>query len=162
MDLNKPSAPHKHLEQLVGKWDLAITYYKILGGKPDITGEGTFEAKMTYDGRFLEATGKTQIGALPETEERQVWGYDNVGKKYVSARWGDFETQVRLFTGTSDADGKTLTTEHEGAALGPEGKGKFKEILRIESANRMLIEGYAVGQSKDFKIFQIVATRRTP
>jgi len=156
---NQAGAEHKILEQLEGKWELVTSDFRVPKGAAPQKITGTIEARMTKDGRFLEYTARFQGPDMPPGEEHGVFGYDNAEKKYVRAQWSNLETQLRTFSGTLDPATKQISLDHE-FSVGAGEKLRMKEITRIETPDRVLIDLFIVAKDgKESKFAETVLTR---
>ncbi len=104
MKLAAPGEHHKHLDHMIGTWDIKGKLWMIPGGDP-IEANSKMEAKWVLGGRFVEMVITGTMFGMP-FEGRSLEGYDNVAKKHVSKWVDNFGTYFMDFEGTCSEGGK--------------------------------------------------------
>ncbi len=156
--LATPGAPHKLLASLAGSWKTSTRAW-MEPDKPPMEGTGTCEQKMLLDGRYLqqEYTGEMMGSAFHGIN---VVGYDNHLKKYVSTWIDSMCTGIYYFSGTADADGKTITQEssYDDPVRGPMA---WRSVTRIVDGNTLKYEMYLTPKGgKEEKMAETTLTRK--
>jgi len=100
-----------------------------------------------HDGHAFEGTG--------------IDAYDNVSKQFVSSWIDNFGTGLTVLKGRYDGATKTWTYTGEEADIMAPGKTyKIRQTVRIESADRFVMEWFDTHSGKEAKSMEIVYTRR--
>lgn len=153
------NANHEALKALEGKWTTHAKFWMDPKG-PAEESDGTSEAKMIMNGRFLEQNFTGTIMGQPY-EGRGTMGYDNMKKEYVTTWLDNMGTGIMTSAGQFDADKKVLTTE--GSMSCPvvgDGHRWYKEILTIVDADHYTYESYMKDKDgNEYKGMEIVYTR---
>lgn len=155
-----PGPEHKKLEPLVGSWNYTCKFW-MEPGKPAMESKGTIERKWILGGRFIEETVKgTNFDGKPGFEGRGMIGYDNAQKKYTMSWSCTMGTGTCSGSGAGDSTGKVFTFEKEAFCPMEKQVVKGKDVVRIESADKIVMESYMLKDGKEMKMMEIVATRK--
>src|SRR5205814_3734957 len=96
-----PGPEHEHLKKLAGTWNAKLK----MG---DNESAGTMTYKMECGGLWLTSDFRGEFGGQ-KFQGRDVDGYDQEKKKYVSVWVDSMSTRPTIFEGTYDKEKKTLT-----------------------------------------------------
>ncbi len=162
-----PGENHKLLaDYMVGEWTYENKMYH--GPEPEVS-KGTCTTKAFYDGRYVHAVHKGTInmpgadGKPTEVpfEGTAMNGYDNVKKKFVGTWVDNFSTCIVVVEGTYDAKAKTITYTGEMPDCMNDNKPcKFREVVRLVSKDKHVLEWYQEMGGKESKTMEITYTRK--
>lgn len=154
----EPGHYHKHLNALVGTWEVTSKFW--MGPGEPQTGKGVAKRKWILGGRFLteefEGTSMDQ-----PFSGYGITGYDNVVKKYVSTWCDSMGTGMMISEGTCDSDGKTFSYigSYNCPIIGKAKKQRSQS--RIISENKHIFEMFDTGpDGKEFKNLEVTYTRK--
>lgn len=154
-----PGAEHKKLEPLVGMWNYTCKVW-MDPSKPPMEMKGTIERKWILGNRFIEEkVSGTGMDGKPGFEGIGVVGYDNGEKKFTMSWICNMCTSIATSAGTCDVSGKTFTFENEAYCPVREKKIKGREVLRMESNDRHVMERFEIENGKERKVMEIIAIR---
>jgi hypothetical protein len=154
----KPSPELAKLEPLAG----SFTYTSKMWMDPDqpaMEGNGTVERKWILGNRFLEEEVKG-TGMGMEFEGRGVTGYDKTEKKFTMGWISNMATNIQTSFGTVDSSGRTFTFQCEQMCPIRNRMIKERDVLRIESPDKHVLEMYQTDQGKEMKVMELIATRK--
>lgn len=141
LDSLRPTAEHKDLAQLEGRWTLEGTF--LMGGPPMKT-TGSVTNRMILDGRFLVSEGTSNNPAGfgdPTIGLMSVYGFDRRTSDFTIVAFDTMGTYYVTAAGKKAADGKVVMTgetlEHEGGAALTR---KYDMTLKIIDANTYVTE----------------------
>jgi hypothetical protein len=155
----QPGPEHKCLEPLVGSWTFTSKFW-MEPGKPPMESKGTSEHKFVMGGRYLEDVVHGDYFGLP-FEGRGLTGYDKIQGKYVGTWIDNMGTGISTSVGSADASGKVLTFEREEFDPMTHKKGKSKDVVRILSDDKHIMEMYKPGpDGKEMKVMELTYTRK--
>ncbi len=154
-----PTAAHKTLEAMVGKWNYASKFWMTADGKAEETG-GTAENTLIYGGRFLKQDIKGTWMGQP-FEGTGIVGYDNVRGQYQSIWFDNMMTGIMVMTGQFDAASNTLKESGKNSCpMTGEKDRECRADWKIVDANQNVYSSYTTGpDGKEFKAMEIVYTR---
>jgi hypothetical protein len=156
----QPSPEAKKLEPLVGKWTYTARFFMDPTKSPMESG-GTVERKWILGNRFVhEVYEGTNFDGKPGFEGRGVIGFDKGRNAFTSAWICNMCTAISNSQGSSDADGKTFTFTREDYCPLREKMIKGKEVVRIESNDKVVMEGYELEGGQERKTMEIVSVRQ--
>lgn len=153
-----PGPEHQRLAWFAGAWDTEAKFWMGPGDPETSRGEsvhgmvlGDRYLKMDYRGDFMgeafEGVGYT--------------GYDNTAGHYVSLWMDSMSTWVTATSGQYDEASRSYTrTGIAPNPLDPRAPTKVREVLRIESDERFVLEWYEEHEGTEVKTMEIVYTRR--
>lgn len=156
---SQPGPQHKLLEPLAGKWAYTAKFWMVPSA-PAMEMKGTSEGKWILGGRFLVDDVDSSGFAGQPFKGLGLMGYDNIQQKYTSVWIDSMTTGFTMSTGTVDASGKVFTYHKE--EVDPLTKQKFKgrDVIKIESNDRHVMEMYKIMDGKELKMMEIVYTRK--
>jgi len=153
-----PSAPHRMLAAMSGRWNASIRSWMEPGG-PVTESSGTSEQKMILGGRFLQQDFTSEVMGSP-FDGMGITGYDNHTRKYVSTWMDSMSTAIMYFEGTAGPDGKTIIQEasYDDPVKGPM---KWRSLTSIPNDDTVLFEMYVIdGKGKEEKMMEITYARQ--
>lgn len=161
--VTEPNKEHQWLNQLVGEW----SYEHPAHPHPDRTDQpetatGT-ESARSIGGLWvmLEGSGEMPCGGGPATTMMTL-GYDPQRQKFVGTWIGSMMTNLWVYEGELDAEGKVLTLEAEGPDFEVEGKiGKYRDIIELKSPDHRVMTSLALGENGEWNLFNTVHYKRT-
>jgi hypothetical protein len=157
--LGAPGEYHKHLEGMIGSWNVAGKFWMA----PDAElqeSKGTSEMKWMLGGRFVMHEYSGQFQDMPVNGVGYI-GYDNMKKQYVSVWLDTMSTAIYTETGECDASAKTFTFKgaYDDPMTGQ--KKNTKTVIKVISPDKFTNEMYEVGSDgKEFKNLELVYTRK--
>jgi hypothetical protein len=158
-EAGKPGPEHAKLEPLVGSWTYTGKFW-MDPSKPPVEAKGAAERTWVLGGRFLEERIEgTGFDGKPGFEARGLLGYDNGRKQFTSSFVCNMGTGTHNGVGTADSSGKTLTFRTEAYCPVQEKVVNFRDVIRIESNDRIVFESYLLDEGKEVKTMEIVNIR---
>jgi hypothetical protein len=134
-----PRPEHRWLQQIVGDW----THY-------DERSEaaGSVEAPWRETVRPLghlwvlcEAWGNMPGGAPGRTV--MTLGYDPARKRYVGTFVGSMMSNLWVYEGTMDPEGRALTLETEGPVMDGDGRiAPYRDVIELDGPDRRFLTSY--------------------
>ncbi len=157
-EVGTPGAEHKRLEALVGKWSYKMKCEMIPGAPIEF--DGTCERKWILGGRFIEEKYTGQGFSGTDFEGCGVIGYDKAKKKYNYGWISNMGTNIATTMGTYDPSTKSFSFEGECYCPLRECNIKVREVVRIESNDKTVMESYQTQDGKETKMMEVVSTRQ--
>ena len=155
-----PSPENRKLEPLAGKWTYTARFF-LDPSKSPMESNGTVERHWILGKRFLEEKYVgTGFDGKPGFEGRGVMGYDKGRKMFTSGWICNMCTAISTAQGTSDAEGKTFTLTREDYCPLRQKMVKGRDVIRIESDDKVVLEGYEIDGGQDRKTMEIVSSRQ--
>jgi len=151
-----PSAGHKRLESIVGKWRTKTTLTMDPGAPPEVT-TGRSEHRWVLGGRHVEQRYTGAMMGMP-FEGLGYTGYDNAQGKYVGTWMDSFGTGVMSSIGVGRPKDDAL--DFDAQAYDPSGKPmNFRCKLRVKDRNRHSFEMWA--HAPNGKLFRTMIVEYT-
>jgi Protein of unknown function (DUF1579) len=156
----KPSPELAKLEPLAGSFTYTSKMW-MDPNQPAMEGNGTVDRKWILGNRFLEEEVKG-TGMVPgqEFESRGVTGYDKNEKKFTMGWICNMGTNITTSQGTVDATGKVFTFQCEQMCPIRNRMIKERDVLKIESNDKHVLEMYQTDKGQEMKVMELVATRK--
>lgn len=153
-----PGPQHKMLAMGEGNWTFEATMW-MDPAAPPTKSTGTVTQRVIMGGRYVQADHKGTMMGMP-FEGTALSGYDNVTGKYQSAWWDNLSTMIMLVEGTYDEATRTFTYKGEVPdPVKPSTMVAVRQVIRIESHDRHVMEWYDTREGKETKSMEIVYTR---
>jgi hypothetical protein len=154
-----PGEQHKLLEVFVGTWETKVLMWESPDQAEPTVSTGTAEMEWVLDGRYLKQSYSGTFMEMPFIGLGYI-GYDRAAGHYISVWMDTFSTGMMVETGTVDDEGKVFTST--GSYIDPM-TGVLTEtrsVQRVESPDRNVIEMYANGPDGEFKMMELIYTRK--
>lgn len=156
----KPSEENKKLEPLVGNWTYTAKFFMDPSKSP-MESSGTVERQWILGNRFVhEKYAGTGFDGKPGFEGLGVMGYDKGRKMFTSGWICNMCTSISNSHGTSDAEGKTFTFLREEYCPLRQKMVQGRDVIRIESNDKVVMEGYETDNGQERKTMEIVSVRQ--
>lgn len=156
----RPSQEVKKLQPLVGSWNYTARFFMDPKQSP-MESSGTVERKWILGNRFLHETyAGTGFDGKPGFEGRGVVGYDKGRKMFTSAWICNMCTAISNSQGSADEEGKTFTFTREDYCPLRQKMVKGREVIKIESNDKVVMEAYEIEDGQDRKTMEIVSVRQ--
>lgn len=155
-----PGAAHKKMAELAGTWDAECKMYMDPNAPPTIS-KGKMVSKALWDGRYIVGEFTGEFMGKPFTGH-MMWGYNNVEQRFESTWIDSMSTGMMFMTGTASDDFKTYTSSGDCAMNMPGGskmKYKMREVIRIISPDKHVMEMYRSDAQGEMKEMEITYTR---
>jgi hypothetical protein len=163
-----PNAHHEALQQFVGNWNTTFKVYMMgPGSEPmESTGEATVAwalgkrfLKQTYSGK-MTMPGMAGIETL-DYEGEGLTGYDNIRNMYVATWASSMGTHIQTMKGSADPSGKVFRYygEMDEPMLNVYGR-TVKFVTRVINADKFVFEIFDLHANDDYKVIEIVYTRK--
>lgn len=165
-----PAEPHNRLAELAGDWEVTARMYMMGPTGPFAESKGSSTMVMTLGGRFLREDLKVEM-SMPDMATGEMktikfqgeglTGYDNLRNLYV-ASWADnMNTHLLRLSGAAAPSGKVITMygEMDEPMLNVTGR-MVKYVTRIESKDKHVVETYDLHAGDDYKILEVIYTRK--
>jgi hypothetical protein len=155
MAAGMPGEAHKFLEQMLGSWEVKITYWPAPGAEP-VVNKGEAKREMVFDGRFLHTAYKGEFMG-EEFIGLGYDGYDNLKKKYVGIWMDSVSTGIYYTEGELDDSGKVLTSHGEYVDPMTGKPKKNKSELTIDSQSMHTYVSWEKGEGGEWvKTMEVV------
>jgi hypothetical protein len=156
-----PSLHHRVLDRLAGAWNATIRYSPKAGAEPVET-KGTSTRKWILGGRFLLEELDGGNLALP-FGGLGLFGYDAFEQQYTSAWVDSLNTAILTNLGRYDKTNEVVsfTGQYKDPWTGT--KQPERGLIRFADKDRHSLELFLTnGEGKEFKMMEIVYSRRPP
>ncbi len=142
-----------------GEWNLEMKMWMDPAGDP-LVSQGTATVEPILGGRFIRERVKANLMGQP-WEGEGTTGYDNNRKLFVSSFIDSMTTGIALMKGSISPDGKTLTFfgDMDEPMSGEIGK-PIKMVITVDSKDQHTMRMYEVLYGDEFKVMELVYTRR--
>jgi hypothetical protein len=155
-----PGAAHAKLKPLAGSWTYTGKCW-MDPNKPPVELTGSIERRWILGGRFLEerVSGTGFDGQPGGFEGLGLLGYDNTQQKYTSSFACNLGTGTSTGIGVSDGPGRFT---FQSTCYCPLSKAPVqgRDVLRIESNDRLVLEYYKTVDGKEVKAMEFVEVRK--
>jgi len=156
-----PGEHHKLLEKMAGQWDMTIKY-RMNSETPAVESQGTCERKWILGNRFLLEEFDGGALGLP-FQGLAIYGYDSFQQRYTSAWVDTMSTAITTNLGTCQDACKLINFVGRHGDPWTGTMRPSRGITKLADDNRHVLELYEPdGSGKEFKILEIVYTRRIP
>jgi hypothetical protein len=156
----EPQKEHQWLQKFVGEWTCEIE--AVMGpDQPPAKFKAT-DSVRSLGGLWVvcEGRGETPDGGITTTI--LTLGYDPARKRYVGTFLGSMMTNLWVYDGGLDAEGKVLTLDTEGPHMGVEGKtAKYKDVIEFKSDDHRVLTSHMLGDDGTWHQFMTAHYRRT-
>lgn len=150
----QPGEQHKHLDVLVGSWDVVVKFK--YGPGPERQGKASSEAVWILGGRFVQQEYKSQSGQVT----LQFVGYDNQKKKFFEVKMDNMDTGLLYTEGTASDDRKIVTNVGERTDPMTGKKSRLRTVTTIIDNDHYLVEWYQTrDDGKEEKVVTMHHTR---
>jgi hypothetical protein len=160
MESAKPQKQHEFLQRIVGDWVMVSTSGHE-GYNPDDPEQVFTETVKSIGGLWIVGEGK---GKMPDGSPMTALitvGYDPDKGDFVGTWVGSMMTNLWVYKGWLEADGKTLTLEAEGPAMdGTSGTAVYHDVLTLHDDNNRTFSGSVRQPDGSFKQFMSSEFRR--
>lgn len=155
----RPDTEHAKLAPLAGSWDYTARWY-MEPGKPPTETKGVIERQWILGGRFLEErTRGTGWDGKPGFEAVGLLGYNRNAGQFVSTFACNMSTGFARGEGTATGPGLFTLQTTCACPLAKEPL-RGRDVIRIESDDRVVTESYKIVDGNEVKVMEIVATRK--
>lgn len=153
-----PGKSHTNLKPLVGKWKTKVTWWMDPDSAPEVT-SGKATRTWVLGSRFVEEnyTGKSMGQPF---SGRGLYGYDNVGKRYVSTWTDTMTTGIMKSTGSYNMSANTLSWngQYQDPITGQ--LRNTRSTTRIIDNNKHIFEMYDTDpEGREYRALEIIYTR---
>ena len=155
LGVHEPGPNQALLAQLVGTWDVEV---KILNtGGQAVTSKATSVNEMLFDGRYLKATYEGDFLGRP-FHGMGLFAHDNQKGAFQSMWIDSTSSGIYKAEGSLGEDGKTVTLR--GAWESPDGPLTSRDVMRIESKDRYVMQGFVETPDGPIQNVELTYTRR--
>ena len=102
-------------------------------------------------------------GALPDgTPANTIMtvGYDPQKQRFVGTFVGSMMTNLWIYDGALEADGKSLALESEGPSMSGQGTAKYKDVIEWVNDDERYFKAYVMGEDGKWSLFMNATYRR--
>ncbi|HEU4888345.1 MAG TPA: DUF1579 domain-containing protein [Thermoanaerobaculia bacterium] len=154
----EPQKEHQWLARLVGDWSMEGEA-NMGPGTPE-TFKGT-ESARSIGGLWVIVEGE---GAMPgggTSTSMMTLGYDPQKKRFVGSFLGSMMTNLWIYEGTLDADGRVLTLDTEGPGMSGDGTlAKYKDSIEFKSDDERVMTSQVQGADGTWTQIMTMTSRR--
>ena len=159
MKAAEPQKEHQWLQKLVGEWTFESE--AMMGpDQPPMKSEGS-ERVRPLGGLWTlgEGQGKMPDGSLATT--LMTLGYDPQKGRFVGTWVGSMMTNLWVYDGELDADGRTLSLYSEGPSMSGDGTmGKYRDAIEIVNDDHRIMTAEFQGEDGSWNKFMTAHYRR--
>lgn len=156
-EAGKPGDQHKALEPLIGNWNSVVKCW-MQPGEPTVT-KGSSETKWILDGRFVQENFTGDFMGKP-FHGIAITGFDKMKQKYNNF-WIDTMSTATFITEGTSGNGKEFTfTGKMDCPMTGEKDMPVRQVVRIESPDKHVMEMFATMEGKEQKTMEITYTRK--
>ncbi len=154
-----PNENHELLKSMAGNWKTHAQFW-MDPQAPAEESDGTSEAKMIMEGRFLEQSFRGTVMGRP-FEGRGIIGYDNMRKEYSGIWFDNMATGIMVSSAKYDPAKKTLTEEGSmSCPITNEAHRWYKAVTTFTDPDHYTYESYMKDKDgKEFRGMMITYTR---
>lgn len=153
-----PGPEHQRLKAQSGNWTAAVKMWMDPKAPPqETTGTATFKSILGDHYQLQEFTG-TMMGQ--PFNGWNINGYDNGRKKWITFWIDSMGTGFFTGEGTADASGKVITFDTQATDPMTKKISKGRQVLRLESDTKMVVEMFEKKAGKDVRMMEIVYTKK--
>jgi hypothetical protein len=155
-----PGKEHAHLVAGAGKWKADTTMW-MMPDAPPMKSTGSSTVTPMMDGRYIKVEMEGEMPGMGPYHGFGIYGYDNVGKEFVSVWIDNHSTGIMKGTGKMSEDGKKLSWDFKGHCPVQDKMITMREIETITGPNTKTLEmwGEDPKSGKEFKMMEIKLTR---
>lgn len=130
-------------------------------GKPPAKSRGT-ERVRPLGGLWIIAEAEIEMPGSGAGQSVMSLGYDPRKKRFVGTWIGSMMSNMWVYEGTLDEEGRVLTLDTEGPAMSDEGKtGRYRDIIEFDGGDRRVMRSTALGDDGTWREFLRAEYRRT-
>lgn len=157
--IETPQREHEWLQKLTGEW--TFEGQADMGpDKPPAKSRGT-ERVRSLGGLWIVAEGEGEMPGGGPANTMMSLGYDPRKQRFVGTWIGSMMSNLWVYEGTLDGEGKVLTLETEGPAMSGEGKmGRYRDIIEFDGGGRRVLRSAALGDDGTWREFMRAEYRR--
>jgi len=154
-----PGPNHEMLTSLVGDWTFTNKMW-MDPSKPPTESTGTVSYTTLLGDRYVQGTYKGDVMGMP-FEGRGVMGYDNVTQQFQTSWMDNMSTGIMYMTGRQDPSMKAISfTGKMDDPMKPGTKVDVRQVVRLQSPDKHMMEWYEQRDGKEVKTMEIVYTRK--
>lgn len=153
-----PGAEHQRLKALSGSWTAAVKMWMDPKAPPQESA-GTATTKMILGDHYLQQEFAGKMMEQP-FNGWNIIGFDNGRKKWITFWIDSMGTGFFTGEGTADASGKVITFDTQATDPMTKKISKGRQIWRLESDSRMVVEMFEKKAGKDVRMMEIVYTKK--
>lgn len=158
MENAKPQKEHEFLQRLVGEWVMTAGHD---GYDPEDPAQRFTETVRSIGGLWVIGEGS---GGMPDGGRMTAVitvGFDPARGNFVGTWVGSMMTNLWVYKGWLDADGKTLTLEAEGPAFDGSGRMEtYHDVMVLHDDDHRSFSGSVKQPDGSFKTFMTSEFRR--
>jgi hypothetical protein len=139
--LPQPQREHEWLQRLVGDWTYE-TFLEMEPGKPRTRFAGT-ESVRPLGKLWVVAEGKGEMPGGGEAVTLLTLGFDPERQRFVGTWVGSMMSNMFVYEGELDPEGKSLILHTEGPnMMEPGSSARFRETITLESDGERLFSSH--------------------
>ncbi|KRA20427.1 hypothetical protein ASE43_00335 [Lysobacter sp. Root983] len=156
---NEPQAEHRWLHRLVGEWEGD-------GEMPAAPGEAATTWRSLQSVRkigelWIQCEARIQMADGGADIMQITLGYDTAQGHYVGVFAGSMMSNLWIYQGKVEADGRTLTLDTEGPDFGSGQTRRFQDIVELIDDDRHELRSRMLGDDGQWQPVMTVRYRRT-
>ncbi|CDY76458.1 hypothetical protein BGLT_05537 [Caballeronia glathei] len=155
----EPQKEHAWLQKLLGDWT-AKGEAVMEPGQPPQQWETTEHVRSIGD-VWVQCEGEGEMPDGDPATTVMTLGYDTQKKQFVGTFIGSMMTNLWVYEGSLDADGRTLTLSAEGPDFGNEGKyAQYRDVIAFENDDHRTLTSYMLDADGKWNPFMTAHYRR--
>lgn len=160
MQIPEPQAEHRWLQRIVGRWE-AETECAMGPGQPSQKSRIT-ETVRSLGGLWVVGEGQGDMpGGGGTSTMIMTLGFDPARGRFVGTFVASVMTNLWVYEGTLDPDGRVLTLDTEGPSFtDPQKLARYQDVITLESDDRRILTSRALGEDGTWQEFMRAEYRR--
>lgn len=159
MKAAEPQKEHHWLQQLVGEWTYE-TEAMMGPDQPPMKSQGT-ESVRSLGGLWTLGEGQGQMPDGSSATTLMTLGYDPQKGRFVGTWIGSMMTNLWVYDGELDADGRTLSLYSEGPSMSGDGTmGKYRDAIEMVGDDERIMTAAWQGEDGSWNQFMTMRYRR--
>jgi hypothetical protein len=154
----KPQAEHEWLHKLVGDWTVEAEMQMPDGTTAKSTGT---ESVRSLGGLWIVGEGDGEMPDGTRGKSIITLGYDPERERYVGSWIGSMMSNMWVYDGELDAEGKVLSLDTEGPDFSGEGgTARYQERIELVSDDHRIFRSGSIGDDGEWHMFMEAHYRR--
>lgn len=159
MKAAEPQKEHQWLQRLVGEWTYETE--AVMGpDQPPMKSQGT-ESVRSLGGLWTLGEGQGEMPDGSPATTLMTLGYDPQKGRFVGTWIGSMMTNLWVYDGELEADGRTLSLYSEGPSMSGDGTmGKYRDAIEMVGDDERIMTAAWQGEGGSWNQFMTMRYRR--
>lgn len=159
MKAAEPQKEHQWLQKLVGEWTFESEAV-MAPDQPPMKSQGS-ESVRSLGGLWTLGEGQGQMPDGSDATTMMTLGYDPQTKRFVGTWIGSMMTNLWVYDGELDADGRVLSLYSDGPSMSGDGTtARYRDAIEIVSDDHRIMTAAVQGEDGSWHQFMTAHYRR--